>query len=435
MTRKWQLILLGIFLLQLAVASGFELAHDEAYYWLFSKHLDWGYFDHPPFMAVVIRLFSFLPHGELSVRLGFILLQFASLIFIFRLTRHHDQASLLFFSFPLASVTGLLALPDIPLLFMTAAYFYCLKEYLRADNLKNSALLGLSIALLFYAKYHGVLLVFFTILASPRLLLRRSFYITAAMALLLFFPHLYWQHKTGYLTLKYHFLERPASSFSIKRSAEYVALQIFLSGLLAGPVVWFLAFRKKATDQFERVLKVVSFGTVLFFLLTTFNKKVEANWFIFLAVPLIILVADEEGWKSKLPKNLLWASFIAVIASRLLFVLPASANSLERMKEFHGWKAWAAHVKALCKDEPLVANTYQVASKLSFYLEQEIPAMNYNSRKNQFDLWGWDKQIPTNEVCYITDKKRFPGMEIETPEGKKLKLVKNQSLSALWALK
>jgi hypothetical protein len=58
MTKTLKLSFALLFVLQLFVASGFELAHDEAYYWLYSRHMDWGFFDHPPFVGGVIRLYS-----------------------------------------------------------------------------------------------------------------------------------------------------------------------------------------------------------------------------------------------------------------------------------------------------------------------------------------------------------------------------------------
>jgi 4-amino-4-deoxy-L-arabinose transferase-like glycosyltransferase len=155
MTKTLKIGLICIFLLQLVVAAGFELAHDEAYYWLFSNNLDWGYFDHPPVVGLVIRLFSFLPHSELSVRIGFILMQFGSLFLIFKLIpqKFWSTATLLFFAFPLASFTGLLALPDMPLLFMTAVYCVTFKRYLEKDDALSVLLLGLSIPILLYAKF------------------------------------------------------------------------------------------------------------------------------------------------------------------------------------------------------------------------------------------------------------------------------------------
>lgn len=435
MTKNLKITLIILFLFQIVVAMGFELAHDEAYYWIYSRHLDWGYFDHPPFVGVVIKMFSFLPHSEIAVRIGFILLQFASVIILFALTSNWWMSLLLFFSFPLASFTGLLALPDIPLLFMTACYCYQLKKYLEEDSLKNSSLLGLIIALLFYAKYHGVLLVFFTMLAVPKLLVRKSFYVVAAVALVCFFPHLWWQYAHDFSTLRYHFLERPKSSFSFKRSLEFIGLQVGLAGVLAGPTVWWILVKNKTGDAFTRSMKFISIGTVLFFLFSSFSKKVEANWTIFLAIPMIVLVADSKFWEKKWARTLLLASFVIVVGARVLFFFDPETTGMKRLKEFHGWKQWSEDVKKECGDEPILANSYQIASKLSFYLGHEINALNYHSRKNQFDYWRFDKDLPTKQVCYVTDKKEFGGITGETPDGKRIQIAKNQDLNHLLELK
>ena len=37
------------------VAAVTPLAFDEAYYWQWSKNLAWGYYDHPPLVAFIIR--------------------------------------------------------------------------------------------------------------------------------------------------------------------------------------------------------------------------------------------------------------------------------------------------------------------------------------------------------------------------------------------
>lgn len=436
MTKSIRITLVLIFLFQVFISAGFELAHDEAYYWLYSRNLDWGFFDHPPFVGVVIKLFSFLPHSELAVRLGFIFLQFGSLLFLLKLTGTASiTTTLLFFSFPLASFTGLLALPDIPLLFMTACYCFQLKKYLEKDTILNSSILGLVIAVLFYAKYHGVLLVFFTILSLPKLLLRKSFYVAALVAIAAFFPHMWWQYQHDFSTLRYHFIERPSSSFSFRRSLEFIGLQILLAGVFAGPVVWWIALKRKSEDQFTRAMKFISFGTVAFFLFSSFSKRVEANWTIFLAVPLIYLSSYSEIWKRRAPRLILLTSFVVVLVARILFVLPPETVKLKRLREFHGWEKWTHEVKAKCEDRAIIANSYQIASKLSYYLNAEIPALNYHSRKNQFDYWRFDQGLPTKEVCYVTDKKQFSGENFPTPEGKRMRLVKNLGLEELWQLK
>jgi hypothetical protein len=435
MTKLQKIGLFCIFLIQILISGSFELAHDEAYYWLYSKNLAWGYFDHPPGVGVIIKLFSFLPHSEISVRLGFIFLQLGTLLLLIALTGVSLTTILLFFSFPLASFTGILALPDMPLLFMAALYCFVLKKYLEKDSLQRSLLLGLIISGVFYAKYHGVLLVFFTLLACPKLFLRRSFYIVALTALVSFFPHMYWQYQHEFSTLKYHFIERPSSSFSLKRTFEYVVLQTFLAGIFVAPVVWWIALKRKSTSSFDRAMKFMAIGTIVFFLISSFSKKVEANWTIFLAVPLIYLCADSDLWRKKWAKNLLLASFALVFSARTLFLISPEVVGIKRLKEFHGWKNWATEVEEKCEGRPLIANSYQIASKLSYYLEREINALNYHSRKNQFDYWRFDKDLPTKDVCYITDKKTFKGTPTVTPEGKTLQLIKNLGLDQLWELK
>jgi 4-amino-4-deoxy-L-arabinose transferase-like glycosyltransferase len=423
MTKTLKCTLFGIIILHFCLATQFELSHDESYYWLFSKNLDWGFFDHPPFVAVLIRIFSFLPHGELAVRAGFILLQALSVTILLKMIKpeRHWNALLLFFAFPLASFSGLLALPDLPLLFMTVLYCFCLKQYLEKSDTRSIIGLSLVIPVLLYAKYHGILLIFFTILAVPKILLRKDFYIITFISLILFLPHMKWQYDHDFATLRYHFLERPKADFQIKRLFEYLAAQIFLPGLFVGPVVWWTVFKHKAKDDFERALKFISIGVVLFFFISTFSKKFEANWTIFLTMPLILLTLEHSLWDKKILLRTLIGCSVLVIFFRLFFL----STSVKRLNEFHGWKKWAQDISSKCED-PLLANTYQVASKLSFYLQRPVHALNYHSRKNQFDFWKPDSSYYlTSKVCYVTDKREFGGEEILNPEGKKMRLIRD----------
>jgi hypothetical protein len=56
-----------------------ELRGDEAYYWMYSKDLAWGYFDHPPVTAVLVKVGYLLFQNELGVRLFFVLLSTATI--------------------------------------------------------------------------------------------------------------------------------------------------------------------------------------------------------------------------------------------------------------------------------------------------------------------------------------------------------------------
>ena len=46
--------------LRIFFISGTLLIDDEAYYAMYARHLSWGYIDHGPIIAYVIRLFTIL---------------------------------------------------------------------------------------------------------------------------------------------------------------------------------------------------------------------------------------------------------------------------------------------------------------------------------------------------------------------------------------
>ena len=61
--------------IKLIIASTIALGNDEVYYWTYALNLEWNYFDHPPFVAWLIRVttVNLYIHNELAVRLGAII--------------------------------------------------------------------------------------------------------------------------------------------------------------------------------------------------------------------------------------------------------------------------------------------------------------------------------------------------------------------------
>ncbi len=58
-SAKHILIIIGLTAVYRALYVGsFDVSTDEAYYWMWSVRLDWGYVDHPPMVAYVMRLAS-----------------------------------------------------------------------------------------------------------------------------------------------------------------------------------------------------------------------------------------------------------------------------------------------------------------------------------------------------------------------------------------
>ena len=58
-------------LLNLVQSAATGLIDDEAYYWVYSQFPAWGYFDHPPMVAILIKAGYSIFANELGVRLFF----------------------------------------------------------------------------------------------------------------------------------------------------------------------------------------------------------------------------------------------------------------------------------------------------------------------------------------------------------------------------
>src|SRR6201993_3823964 len=124
LVRNTALTILALVALRLVAAAWTPLTFDEAYYWMWSKHLSGGYYDHPPMVALVIRLGTMLAGDtELGVRLVSILSAlpmsfavFRASAILFGATRVAAGATILLNVTLMAAVGTLIVTPDAPLL-------------------------------------------------------------------------------------------------------------------------------------------------------------------------------------------------------------------------------------------------------------------------------------------------------------------------------
>src|SRR5688572_2466614 len=113
------------FAMNIIQAAATELLDDEAYYWIYSNFLDWGYYDHPPMTALLIKSGTWIFPGELGVRFMIVVVNTATLLVIQALLEKKNP--LLFYgilmSLAVAQVGGIIAAPDLPLMFFAALFF------------------------------------------------------------------------------------------------------------------------------------------------------------------------------------------------------------------------------------------------------------------------------------------------------------------------
>src|SRR3954453_12678954 len=115
--------ILALVVLRLISAAYTPLTFDEAYYWTWSKHLAGGYYDHPPMVAVVIRLGTLIAGDtELGVRLVSILLArpmswavYEATVVLFGSRRVAATSTILLNVTLMAAVGTMIVTPDAPL--------------------------------------------------------------------------------------------------------------------------------------------------------------------------------------------------------------------------------------------------------------------------------------------------------------------------------
>jgi hypothetical protein len=265
-------------------------------------------------------------------------------------------------------------------------------------NLVNTFLLGLAIALMLYSKYHGVLIVFFTLLSNPKLLTRYQTYVAAVMAFLLFIPHVYWQFQHELPSVQYHLFERNASHYKLAFTTEYIIGQIALAGPLIGWLFIYASMKYKPLSATEKALKWSLAGIYIFFLLSTFKGRVEANWTIPAFVALIVL---SHQYISDRPRLQRWVyrtvpfTLLLVLGGRIFMGLDLPKSSSFSKDEFHGNREWVQGIESRANNENVVViNSYQSPSKYWFYSGK--PALGLNTaeyRRNNFNFWPIEKNF------------------------------------------
>ena len=163
------------------IACWLPVGFDEVYYYMYSRHLNWSYFDHPPMVAITTGLGWWLTNTiiPLTIRIGALGLYALSLLLLYCVAEHLFDPKTGLLAIAIASITplfwitfGLLTSPDNALiLFWTLTLLVAAHEFIPKDIAALTpareipyhpspciALFGLTLGLACLSKYHGFIL-------------------------------------------------------------------------------------------------------------------------------------------------------------------------------------------------------------------------------------------------------------------------------------
>jgi dolichol-phosphate mannosyltransferase len=236
------------FLLRLVYLGSVELLPEEAYYWNYSRHLDFGYLDHPPLVAWLIRLgTAAFGQSQFGVRIGALGCGIVASLFTYRLTRNlFGEASalgalLLAQTLPFFFLAGFLMTPDAPLTAAWAASLYYLERALLAGRRGAWWLAGLALGIGAISKYSigllvPVVLAFMLWDARARRWWRCSEpYGAALLALAIFSPVILWNAQHDWASFAFQTSRRiaEATRFALHKLVASALLLITPTGVLA----------------------------------------------------------------------------------------------------------------------------------------------------------------------------------------------------------
>lgn len=399
---RWVLILLAAWwVLNLLQAAFTGLANDEAYYWYYSRHLDWGYFDHPPMVALLVWLSQWAP-GLLEIRFFSTLLQPLYLLLFWHALRPADATRrdavlyvLLCFSQPLLQLYGFLAVPDAPLMFATALFLWSYRRFHHSPSLGNAALMGFSVALLGYSKYHGALVVALVLLSNPKLFKHWQLYAAGAIAAVLLLPHILWQQSHDWVSVQYHLVGRNAWTYKPSYTLEYIATALAVFNPL-----WVWHYLKGAKGSLRdgglrRTGLFLAAGFLLFFLAATLRGRVQPQWLLPAALPLTAMLF-EAGRKSRYVHTAATVCAVFFLAVRVVAVV----NPFHLRGELWEGREPYDKVAALADGRPVqFQGCYSFAAKYAYYTGNPTHCSTFfYFRDNQWQYDTTDHTFAGREV-------------------------------------
>jgi len=298
--RPWRLaigLIAYAVVLRLVYAGSVEMMPEEAYYWSYSRHLDFGYLDHPPMVAWLIRLGTALfGQTEFGVRAGALCCGAVTSVFVYKLARNlFGEASalaalLLTQTLPYFFLSGFLMTPDAPLAAAWAASLYFLERALIGNQSRAWWLAGVSLGIGMISKYSiailaPVMMAFMVWDPNSRHWLRRKEpYLAALLALALFSPVLVWNAQHEWASFAFQTSRRIAEApqFALHKLIGSIIVLITPTGLLAvAGVLWTWPHRREGLAEDARRRRLFTLAILVplsVFAAFSLRHEVKLDW-------------------------------------------------------------------------------------------------------------------------------------------------------------
>jgi len=397
MTKASLIVIAGMAIFRVFLASHIPLNDDEMYYWIWSRHLAYGYVDHPPIVAWLIAATSFAGKSALAIRSAFIICLAAAAIAVGRAAlafgasrEGASAAAILFALIPSQDILIGEAKPDPPYLLCWALALLFAARAAKGKRRQDFLYLGLALAGATLARFFGWALVAGILgwaLTSSGRPLRRGLWLSFAVLGALYAPFVFWNATHHWMNFVFTFAGRQGFALHpIGWFETWDAKRNFLYGIALMALIWRLARPDRALLAWT--------GLPMAAVLTLLQpfQSVLLYWFFgpvtSLCVALGPWIAENKNISRKV-LLVLWAGGSAVTMA--LLAATAVRPGAFYFGEF-AFTSLAKDVRGLGADQPRVTITdaFGVAAPLQF---NGIPALliGNNPEAPQWRQWYGDR--------------------------------------------
>jgi len=414
---SFKFVLLATLAIKFVLAWIIPMSGDEAYFIVWAKHPDFGFYDHPPMIGWVLQLLLYFGSSEVLLRLPAILLTTLIGIGIYQLLRPHNETkatlvAILYLVSPL-NVLNVLITNDTVLILFAFLSVATLCKALPRNRMPWYAVSGALLGMAFLSKYFAALLglgyLAYFIFSDKSAEKTRGFILLLFAALPFALLNLYWNYTHCWDNILFNLYNRnEGEQLSLGKVAIFLGTQIYL---MTPPVIYYLfkhraALRHKIKRDHQLLFACAFLLPMAAFMLLSMKKTIGLHWvlafypFLFLLLPLYL--SRDELLKSL--KFMAWFSAAHLAAVAVIAALP--------METWKQHKLYDGIVYMFHNDE--IVEQVRAYERQGFLLASDgyTPAaiISYHYGKNFF-VFGEGSQYARQDDI-ITDFRQFNGRDM-----------------------
>ncbi|GBR49333.1 glycosyl/arabinosyl/mannosyl transferase [Acetobacter pomorum DSM 11825] len=387
----WLIVLGLVTFLRLVLVSWLPLSPDEAYYRLWALAPAAGYLDHPPMVALWMRIGMFFAGdtaeglrlmGPVSAAVGTVLLVKAAQIWLsFQQfpAKKALESGIVLNSTLAVGLGTLLMTPDTPLVFFMVLLLWSMSHLLSGAHPAFWLLAGLSAGLGFDSKYTALLPVaglgvWLLVTREGRQWLRTLWpWLGLSVAGVCIAPVVMWNAAHHWAS----FLKQGGRAGDWQPARMLTFMGELLGGQigLASPfifVLFIVAIRYlfRLRDSFAQLLLCMILLPMAVFVQHATGARVQANWPVVLypAFALSVVCVPYRWWKAACILGV--AMFVVVVGQALWSPARLSPHFDMTLRQMGGWPAFVRNVEnQIPAHAMLIADEYGLAGELSFYAQ------------------------------------------------------------------